>query len=178
VRPLLLWQDKEEDNTMARMVSWNYHLEIDEGVTIQPKTLSEFGEGDEGRVEAADGTRKYKVRDNIWDIGEIEVEIYLRDDWSSPESEFMRMEQWCNNNQIKDIYIIGTDITGGDNEKIVWHCAECELAKGKKNAFDRNGKEVDCVKYYILPQYVELVGTGEPAPSATGIDFYPSGYRV
>lgn len=141
---------------MSRMVSWNYHLEVN-GFEIHPRTLGEFGEGDEGRVDAADGTRKYKVRDNIWDIGEIEVTIYLREKYATANSEFLIMEAWCANNELYDVYIIGTDITGVGTEKIIWLCSQCELAKGKKNGFDRNSKEVDYVKYYILPQNVERV---------------------
>lgn len=154
---------------MARMMSLNFHLEIADGVEVHPKTLGEFGEGDEGRIEAADGNRKYRVRDNIWDIGEIETEIYLRDNWSHPESEFSRMESWCNNNEIRDIYIVGTDIT--TNQKIAWLLSQCELAKGKKNGFDRNSKEVDSVKYYILPQSVELIDGPANGVLTAGQDF-------
>ena len=97
---------------MSRMMSLNYHLEIG-SQKVYVRTISEFGDGEEGRIEAADGSRKYRIRDNIWDIGEIEVTIYLRDNFNSDElSEFSIMEDWTNNNRILDVYIIGTDIIG------------------------------------------------------------------
>ncbi len=157
---------------MARTQSLNYHLELDDGRIIEPRSLSEFGEGDEGRIEVADGARKYRTRDNIFDIGEIKTEIYLRDHWYEPTSEFSVMQEWSNKNLKKDIFIIGTDITG--DEKIAWYCTQCELAKGKKNDFDRNSKAIDFVTYYILPQDVTLINAPANAAGATpaiGKDF-------
>lgn len=159
---------------MSRIQSWNWHLEIGVGSQVHPVSLGEFGEGDEGRIEVADGSRKYRIRDNIWDIGEIECILYLRDDSLQPNSEYLRMEALCNNNVATDIYIVATDITGLSNEKMVWLCKQCEVTKGKKNAFDRNSKAADTVKYFILPQEVVRMSAGSSsypnpvvAPSGT-----------
>ena len=154
---------------MARAVSWNWHIELEDTSEIHAKTIAGFGSGEEGRIEVSDGSRKYRIRDNIFDVGEIPVTIYLRDNYADPNSEYSKMENWTNNNIVQDIFIVATDITGS-GAKMKWQATECELAKGKKNDFDRNAKEADTMSYVILPREVEPIDLPGTDPSNVAPD--------
>ena len=136
---------------MARATSYNYEIELADGQTIHPMRIGEFGEGEEGRIEVADGSRKYRVRDQIFDIGEVEIEILITKD----RYEYDIIQSWCLNGIIQDIYIIGRNAAG--EAAITWLLRNCDIAMGKKNEFDRNSKAVDSKKYWILPEYVDEI---------------------
>jgi len=135
---------------MGRATSYNWEIEID-GKTIHPLSIGEFGEGEEGRVETADGNRKYKVRDQIFNIDEIEVVILITDD----RNYYDIMQEWCLKGDIKDIYIIGRNAAG--EAAMTFLCSNCDCAMGKKSPFDRKSKSEDTKKYMILPEYVEEI---------------------
>ena len=156
---------------MSRITSYNLALLFDDGFLIHPKTIGEFGEGEEGRIDVADGSRKYKVRDQIFDIGEIELEIYIAEDSfaastykkdgedadgnvivSPPWTEYTYFQDWVANGGSKDLSIVALDVSG--KIKREWRCTGCELAMGKKNAFDRGSKSEDTKKYFLLPSNV------------------------
>lgn len=147
---------------MARATSYNYEIRIGDDITntIYPASISEFGEGEEGRIKVADGDRKYNIRDQIYDIGEIEVVIYMKDDLR----EYNIMQAWCADtvNPVRDVWIIGRgagkDVESGGSGRVEttkWLCVNCECAMGKKSGFDRNGKTYDSKRYYIIPEIVE-----------------------
>ena len=135
---------------MARASSLNAEIVID-GKTIYPLEVSEIGEGEEGRIDVADGSRKYKVRDQIFDIGEVAVTILFTKD----RYEYEIMQDWCISGAVKDIYVIYRD--SAKNARLTYLLTNCECAMGKKNAFNRNSKEVDTKKYTLLPEFIEEV---------------------
>ena len=135
---------------MARATSYNAEIVID-GQTIYPLEISELGEGEEGRIDVADGSRKYKVRDQIFDIGEVAVTILLTKD----RYEYEIMQDWCIIGDVKDVYVIYRN--SAQEARLTYLLTNCELAMGKKNAFNRNSKEVDTKKYTLLPEFIEEV---------------------
>ena len=156
---------------MARGTSYNYALLFDDGMLIHPSKIGEIGEGEEGRIDVTDGSRKYKVRDQIFDIGEIEITILLTesrfpgsrlseegiDGDGNPviqqaQTEYNYLQAWSRNGGVRDVSIVGLDVAG--NVKRTWVCDNCELAMGKKNDFDRDSKAVDTKKYFLLPESI------------------------
>lgn len=135
---------------MARASSLNAEIVID-GKTIYPLEISEIGEGEEGRIDVADGSRKYKVRDQIFDIGEVAVTILFTKD----RYEYEIMQDWCMSGSVKDIYVIYRD--SAKNARLTYLLTNTECAMGRKNAFNRNSKEVDTKKYTMLPEFIEEV---------------------
>lgn len=135
---------------MGRATSYNLEVEIDSD-TIHPMTFGEFSEGDEGRIEVTDGDVKYKIRDQIFNIDEVEMEIYIHDN----KAGFDVMQAWVNSRQPKDIYIIFRDGTGA--AKLTYLFSGCDCAFGKKNSFDRNSKTADSKKYILVPKLIEEV---------------------
>lgn len=135
---------------MGRAVSLNWEIEID-SKTIHPLTIGEMGEGEEGRVDTADGNRKYKVPDQMLDIGEIEVMILITDD----KYYYDIMQEWANSGAIKTIYFIGRD--SAKNPELTYLASNCAISMGKKNAFDRKSKSEDTKKYWILPEDMEEI---------------------
>ena len=135
---------------MARATSYNYEIEVN-GQTIQPLKIGGFSEGEEGRIEVADGSRKYRVRNQIFDIGEIEVEILM----TKRLGDYNIMQDWCLNGRTQNCSIIGRDAAGV--RAVEWLLTDCEVAMGKKNDFDRNSKAIDTKKYFLLPLYIDQV---------------------
>jgi hypothetical protein len=134
---------------MARAYSLNWELQID-GQIIHPLEIGEFGEGEEGRIKVADGSRKYSVRDQIFDIGEIPVTILMTRD----RYEYDIMQAWSTSGVVKETVILrGRD--GQRNAMITYILSDVELAMGQHNAFNRDSKEVDKKKYVMLPFLVE-----------------------
>jgi hypothetical protein len=158
---------------MARGTSWNYEILIpsagsggtpsSQGGTVYPLEIGEFGEGEEGRIVVADGDRKYKIRDQIFDIGEIPVTILVRADYDQPGSEYQIMQDWCNSGSVKDgVYIIargaGRDnVAPGRSQELRILCDQVQLAMGKHSAFNRGSKTVDTKQYYMIPETVSEV---------------------
>ena len=135
---------------MARASSLNVEIVID-GKVIYPLEVSEIGEGEEGRIKVADGSRAYQVRDQIFDIGEVAVTILFTKD----RYEYEIMQDWCMSGAVKDIYVIYRD--SAKNARLTYLLTNTECAMGKKNAFNRNSKEVDTKKYTMLPEFIEEV---------------------
>jgi hypothetical protein len=144
---------------MARATSLNAEIVID-GVTepIYPLEISEVGEGEEGRLDVADGGRKYKVRDQIFDIGEVAVTILFTRD----RSEYDVMQEWCISGAVRDAYINYRDSAG--NIRLQYALYNCECAMGKFHGFNRNSKEVDTKKYVLLPTEIEDITAAAVAP--------------
>lgn len=147
---------------MSRATSYNWEIQLsaDPNDWIFPASLGEFGEGEEGRIKVADGDRAYQIRDQIYDIGEIEVVIYIKDD----KREYNLMQEWCYAGNARDIWIVargaGRDIeSGGDGreETMRFLLRNTECAMGKKSAFDRNAKAFDSKTYMLIPEFVEDV---------------------
>ena len=147
---------------MARAQSYNYEIQLsaDPSDWIFPASIGEFSEGEEGRIKIADGDRAYQIRDQIYDIGEIEIVIYIKDD----KREYNLMQEWCTTGDARDIWIVargaGRDVeSGGDGrvETMRFLLRNTECAMGKKSAFDRNGKTYDSKRYMLIPEFVEDV---------------------
>lgn len=134
---------------MARALSLNWEYEVD-GHIIHPLEIGEFGEGEEGRIKVADGSRKYSVRDQIFDIGEIPITILVTRD----RYEYDIMQEWSTSGDIKDTVIL----RGRDGRGVALYTyilSEVDCAMGQHNAFNRDSKEVDKKKYTLLPTFVE-----------------------
>lgn len=135
---------------MARAVSWNWELEVD-GQTIHPLEIGEFGEGEEGRIEVADGDRKYKIRDQIYNIDEITLTILIKMD----RYYYNIMQDWCVSGATKNVFLIARD--SAKVAQMTLLCTNTQLAMGKHNAFNRQSKEADKKKYFMIPEYVEEI---------------------
>jgi len=135
---------------MARAQSLNVWIEID-GKKIYPLEVGEFSEGEEGRIKVADGERKYGVRDQIFDIGEVELTILLTKD----RYEYEICQDWCQSGAIKDIYVVYYN--SAKTPVLTYLFTNTSLAMGKKNAFNRDSKEVDKKKYVLLPEFIQEV---------------------
>jgi hypothetical protein len=135
---------------MARAVSWNWELQVD-GKTIHPLEISEFGEGEEGRIEVADGDRKYKIRDQIWNIDEITVTILIKKD----RYYYRIMQDWSVSGATKNVYLIARDMA--HVPQMTFLLSDTDCAMGKHNAFNRASKEADKKKFHLIPDFVEEV---------------------
>lgn len=147
---------------MGRAVSWNWELHFDDQHSniIRPTSLGEFGEGEEGRIEVADGDRKYKIRDQIYAIDEIEITILVKSD----RIEYDLMQAWCTSGETKNVWLVakgaGRDVDSGGSgreEVMRFLLGNCQCAMGKKNAFDRQAKTFDTKKYFLIPETVEEI---------------------
>ena len=158
---------------MARAVSWNWELHFDNAHTsvIYPTSVGEFGEGEEGRIDVADGDRKYKIRDQIYAINEIEITILIKND----RREYDLMQEWCMKGATRNMWLVakgaGRDTASGGTgreEKMRFLLGNCQCAMGKKSAFDRQSKTFDSKKYFLIPETVEEVrnASTESDPSA------------
>ena len=135
---------------MARAVSYNWEIVVDDQ-TIHPVEIGEFGEGEEGRIEVADGDRKYKIRDQIFNIDEIETTILLRKD----RYEYDIMQNWCISGETKDVFLIGRD--SAKVAQLTFLLTNTDCAMGKFTAFNRKSKDELRKKYMLLPEYVEEI---------------------
>lgn len=152
---------------MARASSWNAEIHIgSNSYVVYPLEIGEIGEGEEGRIKVADGDRAYQVRDQIFDIGEIPVTILMTDagltianssgsvQSITGASEYSVMQSWCKNGTVEQyVYVIFRD--SARKCKLQYTLTNVQLAMGKKNSFNRNGKEVDTHKYVMLPELIE-----------------------
>jgi hypothetical protein len=134
----------------SRAVSWNWELKVDDQ-TIHPLEIAEFGEGEEGRIEVADGDRKYKIRDQIFNIDEIEVRILITKD----RFEYDIMQHWCTSGETKNVYLIARD--SAKETQMTFLLTNTDLAMGKHNAFNRKNKEEDTKRYFMIPEYVDEI---------------------
>lgn len=135
---------------MARAVSYNWSIMVDDQ-EIHPVEIGEFGEGEEGRIEVADGDRKYKIRDQIFNIDEIEVTILLRKD----RYEYDIMQDWCISGETKDVFLIGRD--SAKVAQLTFLLTNTDCAMGKFTPFNRKSKDELRKKYMLLPEYVEEI---------------------
>lgn len=135
---------------MARAVSWNWELQVNNDV-IHPLELGEFGEGEEGRIEVADGDRKYKIRDQIFNIDEIMVTILIKKD----RYYYDVMQDWCMSGETRNVFLVARD--SAHEAQMTLLLSNCDCAMGKHNAFNRASKEADKKTYYLIPDYVEEV---------------------
>ncbi|MCP4648815.1 MAG: hypothetical protein GY853_01865 [PVC group bacterium] len=157
---------------MGRPQSYNYEIQIGSSAAavVYPASIGEFGEGEEGRIDVADGDRRYKIRDQIYDIGEIEVVVYLKADMR----EVNLMDRWAISGDSETVYIrargegrddpsTGVPV-GGRTIMAEWELTDVECAMGKKSPFDRNSKAVDTKRYTLLPTEVLRTYPDRPNP--------------
>jgi len=155
---------------MGRAVSWNWELQFggtqgDSAVsTVYPTSLGEFSEGEEGRIDVADGDRKYKIRDQIYAIDEIEITVLIKD----KREEYDALWDWANRGDTQDAWLVakgaGRDTDsggGGRQERMVFLLSNCQCAMGKKSAFDRQSKTFETRKFFLIPEDIEEVSKPE-----------------
>jgi hypothetical protein len=135
---------------MSRATSLNWELQVD-GQIIHLLEIGEFGEGEEGRIEVADGDRKYKIRDQIFNIDEIEITVLI----TRLREYYNILQNWCLSGETKDVFLVGRD--SAHIPRMTFLLSETDLAMGKKNAFNRVSKEADKKKYWMIPYYVEEI---------------------
>lgn len=131
----------------GRATSYNVEIQVGND-TVHPMTFGEFSEGDEGRIEVSDGDVKYKIRDQIFAIEEVEIGIYIADD----KKDYNVMQAFVKERKPKDIFIVFRD--GQGVAQLTFLFGACDCAFGKKNAFDRNSKSADTKMYYLAPKSV------------------------
>jgi hypothetical protein len=152
---------------MARAVSWNWELQFDgRTIGIEPLEIGEFGEGEEGRIEVADGSRKYKIRDQIFSVDEIPITILVKKDWWQDGSDYKLLNDWVLSGDAKqDVYLVARDAHKPlGNEAMAFWLQDCELAMGKLSAFNRKSKDELKKKFNLVPWDVTIVsGTHLPA---------------
>jgi hypothetical protein len=132
---------------MGRATSYNLEVQVD-GDVIHPMSFGEFCEGDEGRLDVSDGDVKYKIRDQIFAIEEIEMEIYIHDD----QEEYNIMQALVQSREPKDAFVVFRDGQGVAQLSYLFEATD--FAYGKKNAFDRNSKTPDSKKYVLMPKNI------------------------
>ncbi len=130
---------------MSRAQSYNWELDID-GKTIHVLSLGEFSEGEEGRIEVADGERKYKIRDQIFNVDEIETTILIKKD----KYEYNIMQNFVKSGEPRDVFAIARDSLG--TAQLTYLYKNCDCAFGKKSAFDRKSKTEETKKYFLIPE--------------------------
>lgn len=151
---------------MARAVSWNWELQFGGtqggSVTnvVYPTSLGEFSEGEEGRIDVADGDRKYKIRDQIYSIDEIEIAVLIKND----RREYDALWNWANSGTTQDAWLVakgaGRDQNsggGGREERMVFLLTNCQCAMGKKSAFDRQSKTFETRKFFLIPEDIQEI---------------------
>jgi hypothetical protein len=111
-----------------RATSYNFELVVD-GQVIHPAEISEFGEGEEGRLEIQDGCIRYKTRDEIVTTPEISILILLQQNLEY----YNILYHWHHSKDIKDVLFIGRDSTG--TAKVTLLISNCECVNGKKKCF-------------------------------------------
>ena len=148
-----------------RAVSWNWELQFGGGqgkssVVVYPTSLGEFSEGEEGRIDVADGDRKYKIRDQIYAIDEIEITVLIKND----RYEYDALWGWANSGGTQDAWLVakgaGRDVdsgVGGREERMVFLLSQCQCAMGKKSAFDRQSKTFETRKFFLIPEDVQEI---------------------
>jgi hypothetical protein len=152
-----------------RAVSWNWELHMGStpDLWIYPSTVGEFSEGEEGRLSVADGDRKYKIRDQIYEVDEIPISILLRKD----RREYNLLKTWAKatgDDAVRDVWLVakgaGRDaqspsgvgaVGAGREETMRFILYNCECAMGKKNAFDRQAKTFDTMMFYLISTDIE-----------------------
>jgi len=150
---------------MGRAVSWNWELQFggtqgDSAVsTVYPTSLGEFSEGEEGRIDVADGDRKYKIRDQIYAIDEIEITVLIKND----RYEYDALWGWADSGGTQDAWLVakgaGRDAPGGGGreERMVFLLSQCQCAMGKKSAFDRQSKTFETRKFFLIPEDIQEI---------------------
>lgn len=149
---------------MGRAVSWNWEVQLSDNPAdwIYPSSLGEMGEGEEGRIDVADGDRKYKIRDQIYAVDEVQVTILMRTD----RREYNLLRDWSRSGATKAaVYVVakgaGKDApasggTGaGREEMMIFVLKQCQCAMGKKSAFDRQSKAFDTMTFFLIPEDIE-----------------------
>lgn len=137
---------------MSRATSYNYEIEVD-GKTIHPLELSEFGEGEEGRIKIQDGCIIYSARDEIVTTNEVRVTILIQEN----REYYNIFYQWVKSKAIKDIFIIGRNSAG--LAKSTFLLTNCECVFDSRNKFNRKSKTEDIQIFSIIPEYIEEVTT-------------------
>ena len=137
----------------ARAQSWNWELVID-GETVNIQTLGELSEGgEEGRIEVVDGSRKYRIGDQIFDIGEIATSVLIKN--KTERREFDILNNFAKSAKPRDVFAVGRDKEG--NAQMTYLLSNCSLARAKKSAFDRKSKTEEIANFVLMPEDVEEV---------------------
>ncbi len=130
---------------MARAQSYNWEMEV-EGSTVYPLSIGDFSEGEEGRIEVADGNRTYKIRDQVFSVDEVEVKILVKND----RIEYDLMQNFVKSGKPRDVFIIGRDAVG--TTRMTYLFSNCECTFGKKSGFDRKSKAEETRSYFLIPE--------------------------
>ena len=137
---------------MTRVISTNDKLQID-GKDFFPIAIAEYSpQGEEERIDVADGDLKYKIRSGIRMIEEIEVTFNVH---RTENEELELMDGFVDNKDVKDVSIICEDAAGNVIENYLLE--DCEFVRSKKSAFDRKAKTENTRKYFLLPRDISVV---------------------
>lgn len=137
----------------ARAQSWNWELDLGGGEIVFIQTLGEISEGgQEGRIEVVDGSKKYRIGDQIYDIGEIETSVLIKNKIERRDYDLMNAFSKA---RPKDIFAIGRDSQGVP--QMTYLLSNCGCAKGTKGAFDRKSKAEETHKFVLMPEDVKEV---------------------
>ncbi len=135
----------------ARAQSWNTELKIGAD-TVYVQTASEVSEGEEGRIDVVDGDRKYKIGDQIFDVGEISVTILMKN--KNERRDYDLLNDFSKGRP-QDVFMIFRDSQGVP--QLTYLLSNCGCHRGKKNAFDRKSKAEDSHTFILTPEAVKEV---------------------
>lgn len=139
---------------VGRAQAWNWELSIGAAIPINVQKLGEFSAGgEEGRIEVVDGSKKYKIGDQIYSVDEVETSILVKNKGERPEYD--AMIEYAQSSKPRDIFAIARD--GEGNVQMTYLFSNCRLAKGKKSAFDRKGKAEETHTFFLLPSDIDEV---------------------
>lgn len=140
---------------VGRAQAWNWEIDLGGGSVIPVLKLGEFSEGgEEGRIDVVDGSKKYKIGDQIYQINEIEVTILIKNSSERPEYDAMKL--FSEQTKPRDIFVTARD--GEGKAQMTFVFTNCRLAKGKKSAFDRESKKQETHTFFLLPDDINEIG--------------------
>lgn len=134
-----------------RGTALDVELQIPPGGRVFPINMGEFGDNIQGLLEIVDGNIKYKIKDQIKILEEIETNVNIHRD----QIEFKVMEEWADSDEARDVSVFFKDSAG--NVVLQFVFLSCQCNKDKKNAYDRKSKSEDMRKYFLVPKDIELI---------------------
>ncbi|TGN20786.1 hypothetical protein [Leptospira idonii] len=135
----------------ARAQSWNAELKIDAD-TVYVQNISEVSEGEEGRIDVVDGDRKYKIGDQIFDVGEITATVLMKN--KTERRDYDLLNEFAKGKP-KDVFLTFRDSQGVP--QLTYLLSNCGCHRGKKNAYDRKSKAEDTHTFILTPEAVKEV---------------------
>jgi hypothetical protein len=136
----------------ARAQSWNWEVNI--GTPINVQKIGEFSKGgEEGSIEVVDGSRRYKIGDQIFGTDEIEISVLVKN--ANERAEYDALMSYAESSKPRDVYVTGRDGEGVAQMSFIF--TNCRLRRGKLNAFDRKSKAEQTHTFFLLPENIEAV---------------------